>query len=414
MDLPNGWVLSEWNDVATITHGKNQRDVKVVDGIYPIYGSGGIIGRSNKFLCKAGSTIVGRKGTINKPIFTKVDFWNIDTAFGVSPSEVVNPKYLYYFCMSFNFLSLDSSTTIPSLTQKNLLSIQMPLPPLAEQDRIVEKIDSLFSALDKGVEYLQTVKQQLKTYRQAVLKWAFEDRENNIKTTLSEIAEIVGGITKGRKLSNCETVYLPYLRVANVQDGYLDLSVMKEIEVKKDEIGKYLLKINDVLYTEGGDKDKLGRGTIWKGEIPTCVHQNHIFRARINPEKAIAKYVALYSQSQSAKAYFFANAKQTVNLASINLTVLKSLPLSLPSLAKQQEIVTTVETHLSCYDKLEQLVDESLAKADALRQSILKKSFEGRLVPQDPNDEPAEKLLERIKAERAAQKPTAKRRKKNG
>jgi type I restriction enzyme S subunit len=322
----------------------------------------------------------------------------------ISHSLWVDKKFLLYFIQE-HYIELNTKmkgTGTPHVNQELLLSFPFPVFGLKQQRRIVAKIDALFSELDKGVELLQTVRQQLKTYRQAVLKWAFKRHGDFALTNLSQIAEIVGGITKGRKLEPEETILLPYLAVANVQDGYLNLNNVRTIPLKKSEREKYILQIDDVLYTEGGDKDKLGRGTIWKGEIQNCVHQNHIFRARVNADKALPKYVALYSQTQNAKAYFYSKGKQSVNLASINKTVLRNLPIPLPSKEIQQEIVQDVENGLSTCDKLEQLVDESLAKSQALRQSILKKAFEGKLVPQDPNDEPAEKLLERIKAEKTS------------
>ena len=99
---------------------------------------------------------------------------------------------------------------------------------------------------------------------------------------LKEISEIVSGVTKGRKLTGKSTIFVPYLRVANVQDGYLDLTEIKDIEVLPSDIEKYALQDGDILLTEGGDPDKLGRGTVWNGQIPMCIHQNHIFRVRVN------------------------------------------------------------------------------------------------------------------------------------
>lgn len=173
MSIPN----KKWADVVTIISGKNQKSVIDPSRKYPIYGSSGIIGYANDFLCKAGTTIVGRKGTINAPIYVAENFWNIDTAFGISPGDELNPKYLFYFCMSFNFKALDKSTTIPSLAKRDLLAIEMPVPSLDEQARIVARIEELFSQLDSGVETLKTVKQQLAVYRQAVLKKAFDGIE---------------------------------------------------------------------------------------------------------------------------------------------------------------------------------------------------------------------------------------------
>ena len=166
----------KWHSVLTIVSGKNQKMVANPTGQYPIYGSGGIIGYADDYLCEVGTTIIGRKGTINSPIFVNERFWNVDTTFGINPGPSLNPKFLYYFCRLFNFKALDESTTIPSLAKSDLLNIEIPVPAFPEQERIVARIEELFSQLDNGVETLKTAKQQLAVYRQAVLKEAFEGK----------------------------------------------------------------------------------------------------------------------------------------------------------------------------------------------------------------------------------------------
>ena len=255
----------------------------------------------------------------------------------------------------------------------------LPVPSLPEQERIVARIEELFSQLDAGVETLKKTKAQLSVYRQAAITEAFSVENNTPNVCLSDIAQIIGGITKGRDLSGTETIELPYLRVANVQNGYLDLSEIKTIKLRVDEKERYLLKPGDVLYTEGGDRDKLGRGTVWRGEIKDCVHQNHIFKARVDQSKAIPVYVALWSMSTPARNYFYQKGKQSVNLASINKTVLSALTLPLPTLEKQREIINHIESRLSVCDSIEQTVDAALHQAEAMRQSILKDAFEGKL-----------------------------------
>ena len=147
--IPDAWVWCYFTDIADVINGKNQSKVKEGVGKYPIYGSGGIIGYANDYICPENCTIIGRKGSINNPIFTEEKFWNVDTAFGLIPSSIILPRYLFYFCKSFDFTSLDSSTTLPSLTKTNIQHILFPLPPFAAQQRILDKIDELFNQLDK-------------------------------------------------------------------------------------------------------------------------------------------------------------------------------------------------------------------------------------------------------------------------
>ena len=299
----------------------------------------------------------------------------------IRPSEILNLKYLLHYFRYFEaqLQQKGTGTTFKAITQDVIKNLEVPIPPLDEQERIVARIEELFSELDNGVETLRKTKQQLAVYRQAVISAAFPEMTKENTVRLDEIADISGGITKGRDLSKQETVHLPYLRVANVQNGYLDLSQMKTIELKVSEKEKYLLRSGDVLYTEGGDRDKLGRGTVWNDEIPNCVHQNHVFKARLDLNKANPRYVAYWSMSAFARNYFYNKGKQSVNLASINKTVLSALTLPLPSLPEQEATLREIESRLSVCDSIEKTVDTALQQAEAMRQSILKQAFGGGL-----------------------------------
>ncbi len=149
--LPNNWCFCHFGDIATVINGKNQSKVENPNGKYPIYGSGGIMGRADDYICPENCTIIGRKGSINNPIFVEEKFWNVDTAFGLSPSEAVLPRFLFYFCKYFDFTTLDSSTTLPSLTKTNIQQIIFALPPIEEQKRILDKTNELFRKLDEIV-----------------------------------------------------------------------------------------------------------------------------------------------------------------------------------------------------------------------------------------------------------------------
>lgn len=224
--------------------------------------------------------------------------------------------------------------------------------------------------------------------------------------TVDQIAAVKGGITKGQKRRQGERYRtVPYLRVANVQRGFLDLEEIKTIEARETQIDELRLEPGDVLFNEGGDRDKLGRGWIWRGELPECIHQNHVFRARIYTADLLPELLSWYGNT-TGQRYFFDEGKQTTNLASINMTKLRGLPVPIPPLAEQKRIRDAVEEQLSVADDALATTSREVLRCSRLRQSILKWAFEGRLVNQDPTDEPASQLLERIQAERES-KPTA-------
>lgn len=299
----------------------------------------------------------------------------------IRPNKEIERKYLllYFRYFEAQLSSKGTGTTFKAITQQTIRNLEIPVLPLKEQQRIVSRIEERFSELDKGVETLQTIKEQLAVYRQAVLTSLYPEMTEENTVSLDAIADITSGITKGRKLDGQDTLRLPYLRVANVQNGYLDLSEMKSIELKPSEREKYLLKYGDVLYTEGGDRDKLGRGTIWRDEIKECVHQNHVFKARVDTTRALPQYVSYWSMSTPARNYFYTKGKQSVNLASINKTILSALLLPLPDKARQEKIVNSIEERFSLCDNIEKTVDNALTQAESMRKSILKKAFEGEL-----------------------------------
>ncbi len=197
---------------------------------------------------------------------------------------------------------------------------------------------------------------------------------------LGAICEIVSGITKDSKKQGDNYREVPYLRVANVQRLRLDLSEVKMIPAKESTIASYRLEPGDILLNEGGDRDKLGRGWIWQGQISECIHQNHVFRARIRDGKAIPKWIAYYANTNEARAYFLATGKQTTNLASISKKNLGALPVPLPPVDIQESIVAEIDTQLSRLDDTVTTLQGIQAKLKQARASILKAAVEGRLV----------------------------------
>jgi type I restriction enzyme S subunit len=195
-------------------------------------------------------------------------------------------------------------------------------------------------------------------------------------TNFDSVNSIVSGVAKGRSLRGRPTAPYPYLRVANVQRGFLDLSVIKEIETTSDELERYRLRRGDVLMTEGGDWDKLGRAAIWNDEIHDCIHQNHIYRIRsANKEALLPAWIALFANSALGRSYFEDASKQTTNLASINMTQLRSCPLPLPPTAEQHRIVAKVDELMAICDRLEAQLETTQTESRRLLEAVLYKAL---------------------------------------
>ena len=192
---------------------------------------------------------------------------------------------------------------------------------------------------------------------------------------LEDCAVVQTGAAKGRKFGDAEVVQVPYLRVANVQDGYLDLSEMKTITIRKSELNRYRVQQGDVLMTEGGDFDKLGRGFIWRGELTLCVHQNHVFAVRTDRNCLLPDFFAYEAQSDYGKAYFLKVAHKTTNLASINSTKLKAFPVLIPTLGEQREMVSILEA----IDRKIDLHQRKRAVSEELFRALLHKLMTGEI-----------------------------------
>ena len=219
--------------------------------------------------------------------------------------------------------------------------------------------------------------------------------------SLDMLGEIASGVAKGSKTGpDIEVREVPYLRVANVQRGFLDLSEVKTILATERDIAELTLKNGDVLFNEGGDRDKLGRGWVWRNEVAGCIHQNHVFRMRPYLPEVLPELISHHGNT-FGKTWFQNAGKQTTNLASINMTMLRMFPVPLGPADEQRELLTQLDVQIGQIIQQEQAVELGLKQSTAQRQNILRAAFAGELVPQDPSDEPASVLLERIRAERA-------------
>ncbi len=386
-DIPEHWELKKLGEVCDIKNGKNQKAVVNPNGKYPIYGSAGVMGYANDFLCEEGATIIGRKGTINKPIYVNTKFWNVDTAFGFSPyTEIIDSKFLFFFCQSFNFHKLDKSTTIPSLAKTDLLKIQLVVPPLQEQQAIVAKIEELLSELDNGKQQLQTALQQLKVYRQSLLKWAFEGKLTNDNVKEGELPD-------GWQIEDLRNVCL-------IKRGKSKHRPRNEPSLFG---GKYpFIQTGDVRAVNGGyiknysqtySEFGLSQSKLWPtGTLCITIAANigetailgfdacfpdSVVGLLCNESYLLNKYANYFFVSHKSKLEKLAPATAQKN---INVDILEKVKIPLPSLDEQQLIVDELESKLTLCDKVEETINQSLQQAETLRQSILKQAFAGKLV----------------------------------
>ena len=213
-------------------------------------------------------------------------------------------------------------------------------------------------------------------YKLTPLGWIPEDWE--VKR-LEEISTIQQGVSKGRSIAADNAISVPYMRVANVKDGEIDLTEVKEITINKGELSKYTLAEGDILITEGGDPDKLGRGGIWNNSIKNCVFQNHLFRIRASDKKLSYLYLYNFFQGFKAKTYFLSCAKQTTGIASINSSQVKATPIPLPPLPQQRGIAAVLSTSDAAIAKEQQLIDALQTRHSGLVQQLLsgKKRLKG-------------------------------------
>ena len=320
--------------------------------------------------------VIGKNGAISN---------EIESSFGafckvVRPLETVNPSYLKHFFQTKRYRTtirnVINGANINNIRTRDIDNLKIPLPPLPIQKKIA-------AILDAADDYRQKTKALLDKYdelTQSIFLDMFGDPVRNEKgwevRGLEEVSTIGSGITKGRKLKSDMSLQLPYMRVANVQDGYLSLDEIKLIPGSEADLIKYGLEVGDVLLTEGGDPDKLGRGAIWNGEIPNCVHQNHIFKVRLNHQYLLSEYFSKLCGSIYGKRYFLKRAKQTTGIATINKTQLKAFPCYIPPLEVQTEFVSMILEINTQIDFLK----NGVHKSEQLFQSLLQRAFKGELV----------------------------------
>ena len=480
--VPPGWARTRLGEIYELRYGKSlPKAARNARGDYPVYGSNGVIGYHDSFLAEGPVIVVGRKGAAGAISFSAKSCWPIDTTYFVRGCEHVDILFSFYLFASLRLDQFDRSTAIPGLNRDDAYDLEVDLPPLTEQQRIVAKIDKLFSELDKGVESLKTARAQLKVYRQAVLKHAFEGkltaqwREENkdkletaeqlltrikrertayyvtaleewkraltewrandengrrpakpkrpiwtVEINRSGLREVPVGwryfpfgilavkIRNGISVRPDEKGPLKIFRISAVRPMSFDLQDCRKITDIDGRFQDYRLSYGDLVFTRySGSRDYVGVSAMYRGD-GSHVYPDKLIRCEIKSEVLEPAYLEAATNSGESRAFIEKRIRTTAGQSGISGGDIKAMPVPICSDLEQAEIVRILEAKFKVTEVIESQLEAALVDAETFRRAILKKAFCGELVEQDPNDEPAAVLLERIKAEKASQKPEAK------
>ena len=363
-------------------------------------------------------------------------------------SDVLDSNYLFYY-LQLNFpyfQKLGEGSTVPGINRTNIKETPFPLPSIGLQERIVAKIDELFSKLDSGVSELKEAKEWLDFYNRAVLKAAMEGKftrknrqtiskagddylENVLEyrrvewddefqevfkysgkeyeepesadppepaeipeewtwATVNQISYVVGGLTKNKSKREDYSTEVPYLRVANVYADELDLNEVKTIKISEREKTTKMLREGDLLVVEGnGSKSQIGRVALWDGSVSPCSHQNHLIKVRVLKE-ALRKFALYWLLSPMGRNAIVDVASSTSGLHTLSISKVRSIPIPIPPEEEVEKVVQEIERRTTVTNQVLKDVENELNRTGRLRQSILKQAFEGNLVPQEPTEEP--------------------------
>ena len=349
-----------FSEVLEIKNGKNQRQVENPNGKYPIYGSGGVMGHADDYLCDAETVVIGRKGSINNPIFVEEPFWNVDTAFGlVANKDLLLPKYLYYFCINFNFEALNTTVTIPSLTKANLLQIEINIPSIVEQSDVVSKLDKIGNLIELRKQQLEELDQLVKS-RFIEL---FGEVETNVKKfamkRMDECCRFIGGAQPDKSHFEYEKTD-DNIRLIQIRDyksdrfiTYIPRSLARKTCTASDiMIGRYGPPIFQIL----GGIEGAYNVALMKA-VPSDEFNTEYFRYFLKSEKLL-HYLESFSQ-------------RTAGQDGIQIDKLNAYPCFIPPMELQNQFATFVEQ----VDKSKLAIHKSLEKLEILKKSLMQQYF---------------------------------------
>ena len=392
--LSKDWQIKKLGEVCKTTYGKGLSTKELKKSGFPVFGANGIIGFNDKYLYKESQVLISCRGAYSGKINLSPPLCyvtNNSLILEIFNEEEMNKKFLFYILHTVNKTKLVTGTAQPQVTINNAVELTFSIPKIETQQAIVSKIEELFSGLDKGIEDLKTAQQQLKTYRQSVLKWAFEGKLTNEKVK-------DGVLPKGWEMVNMSKVIEKpkygtskkcdygidgkgVLRIPNIAKEIVDSTDLKFARFDEKEIETYSLKEGDILtIRSNGSVDLVGKCALISKKDEGYLYAGYLIRLRPIMNKVNPKYLINILTSIDLRNQIEEKAKSTSGVNNINSEELSTLKIQLPPIEEQHLIIQEIESRLSVADKMEESIAQSLQQAEALRQSILKKAFGGELV----------------------------------
>lgn len=395
-DIPSHWAPKRVKHVATMQSGEGITAETIDEsGSYPVYGGNGIRGFTTEKTHSGEFVLVGRQGALCGNVHHVVgDFWASEHAVVSTLYAGDKPRWTAYMLEFMNLGQYSMAAAQPGLAVDKIQQLRLPVPPPEEQQAIADYLDvetARIGTLIHEKDELIGLLREARTSRISELisgdglpgsstgdPWAPHLPDGWTLKRLKHLAQVRSGLAKGKDTGVNPTVELPYLRVANVQEGSLDLREISTMPIEVGAVERFSLVEGDVLMNEGGDYDKVGRGAVWTAEISPCLHQNHVFAVR-PMERDLSEWLSAITQTQYAKFYFMNNAKQSTNLASISQTTVKELPILLPPKEQRDALLQKLGAELVAFDDLIAHTHEEITLLKELRAATIADAVLGRV-----------------------------------
>ena len=361
-------------DVLEIKNGRNQRQVENPDGRYPIYGSGGVMGRADDYICEAETVVIGRKGSINNPIFVNEPFWNVDTAFGlIAKRDVLLPKYLYYFCVNFDFEKLNTTVTIPSLTKANLLQIEIALPTLEEQKKVVDVLDKVTNLVELRQQQLAKLDELVKARFVEIFGDLAAPDCLWLSVRLMDTCENQDAIKCGpfgTQLSKEEykSDGVAVWEIPQINSQFVSSPTHYLTEEKAKQLQSYSICPGDIAMSRKGN---VGKCAVFPKEFEPGIIHSDVLRIRVDQKRVLPVFMMCQLHFSKAVQHQIKLVSSGAIMAGINVTKLKKIYVHIPPMDLQRRFVAFVES----VDKTKLSIQNGLEQMEILKKALMQKYF---------------------------------------